>query len=201
MVEMISALAGHAATGRHGVERKGAGVILREVPGRDLVQVAWWPDTGPAVRAALARQLDLRIGDTSGRVSESGQTTVFPVAPDKVWIAAPMPTGLHAKLSMALSTAQAAVTELGHSRTVIRISGPSTREVLARSFAIDLHPFVFPPGSFASSSIHHTGAMLHYVRDLGGAPVFDVYLLRTFALSLFEGLCENADGFGYTVDG
>ena len=201
MVEVISALAGHARTGRHGVERKGAGVILRDVPGRDRVQVAWWPDTGPAVRAVLAKQLDVAMSDTPRRVSDSGQTTVFPVAPDKLWIAAPMAVGLHAKLSIALPVAQGVVTELGHSRTVIRISGPSTREVLARSFAIDLHPSVFPPGSFASSSMHHIGAMLHYVRDLGGAPVFDVYLLRTFALSLFEGLCENADGFGYTVEG
>ena len=34
MVEVISALAGHVESGRHGVERKGAGVIFRDVPGR-----------------------------------------------------------------------------------------------------------------------------------------------------------------------
>ena len=200
MVEVISALAGHLTPGRHGIERKGEGVIFREVTGRDLVQVAWWQDTGAIVKSTLSRELGLAFGDSPRRVSESAQTTVFPVAPDKLWIAAPLAAGLHARLTAAIPAEQGVVTELGHSRTVMRISGASTRDVLARNFAIDLDPSVFPPGSFASSSMHHTGAMLHYVRDLGAAPVIDLYLLRTFALSLFEGLCVNADGFGYKIE-
>ncbi len=200
MVEIISALAGHLKPGRHGIERKGQGISMREVTGRDLVQVGWWPGTGSAVQATLAKELGCAIGEAKSRVSESGQTTVFLVAPDKVWVVAPAAANLHAKLTAALPSAQGVVTELGHSRTVIRLSGPSTRDLLARNFAIDLHASVFPPGSFASSSMHHIGAMLHYVRDLGAEPVFDVYLLRTFALSLFEGLCENAEGFGYTIE-
>ena len=200
MVDIVSALAGGLKPGRHGIERKGHGVTFREVAGRDLVQVGWWADTGPAVRALLAKELGLIVGDAKSRVSESGQTTLFPVAPDKVWVAAPYAANLYAKLSAALPIDQAVVTELGHSRTVIRLGGPSARDVLSRNFAIDLDPSVFGPGSFASSSLAHVGAMLHYVRDLGGAPVFDVYLLRTFAASLFEALCENAEGFGYMIE-
>lgn len=200
MVEIISALAGHLHPGRYGVERKGQGVVFREISGRDLVQVSWWPGTGPAVKAVLARELGFVIGEAKTRVSESGQTTVLPVAPDRLWITAPLEKDLYARLSKTFAADQCVVTELGQSRTVVRISGPSTRDVLARSFAIDLHPSVFPPGSFASTSIHHAGAMLHYVRDLGQEAVFDVYLMRTFAASLFEGLCGTAEGFGYTVE-
>ena len=201
MVEVISALAGHLKPGRHGVEHKGQGVTFREVTGRDLVQAGWWPNSGPAVQAMLAKELGFAIGDAKTRVSESGQTTVFPIAPDKVWVVGPVAANLFARLSAALPAEQGVVTELGHSRTVIRISGPSTRDVLARSFAIDLHPAVFPPGSFASSSMHHVGAMLHYVRDLGSTPVVDVYLPRSFAASLFESLAGNAEGLGYTIEG
>ena len=200
MTEVVSALSGHLKAGRHGIERKGDGVILRDVAGRDLVQVSWWPGTGDAVKAVLARDLGIGLGSTPGRVSETAQTTVFPVSPDKVWIAAPIADDVYARLSGALTAGQGVVTELGHSRTIVRISGPSARDVLARNFAIDLHPSVFPPGSFASSSMHHTGAMLHYVRDLGGAPVFDIYFLRSFAASLFEALCHNAEAFGYVVE-
>ena len=144
MVEVISALAGHIQAGRHGVGRKGMGVILREVTGRDLVQAGWWPGTGPVVKATLERELGFALTGAPGHVSESGQTTVFSVAPDKLWIAAPLSAGLHGKLTAALPAAQGVVTELGHSRTVLRISGPSARELLARSFAIDTHPPVFP---------------------------------------------------------
>jgi methylglutamate dehydrogenase subunit D len=201
MVDIASALQGYVKPGRHGIERRGQGITIREISGRDLVQVGWWPATGPSVTSTLSKQLGFEISvSTTKRVAENSQTTVFPIAPDRLWIAAPVTDTLYSKLSAALPADQGVVTDLGQSRTVIRIGGPSTRDVLARSFAIDLHPAVFPPGSFASSSLHHTGALLHYVRDLGGSAVFDIYLLRTFAVSLFESLCLTAEGFGYTTE-
>ena len=200
MVEIISALVGHLETGRHGIERKGRGVILREVTGRDLVQVGWWRDTGATAKQTLAKELGFAIAEGSRLVSESGQTTVFPIAPDKVWIAAPLEAELYRKLTASIPAEQGVATDLGHARTVVRISGPSARDVLARHIAIDLDPREFPPGSFASTAMHQTAATLHYVRDLGGDPVFDLYLTRSFALSLFESLCATADGFGYTLE-
>ena len=200
MVEIISPLASHLMPGRHGVERKGQGASFREVTGRDLVQVGWWPDTGTAVKATLAHELSLATGDSTRIVSEIGQITAFPVSPDKLWLAAPGETGLYAKLTAAIPAGDGVVTELGHARTVLRLSGLSARDVLARHIAIDLDPAVFPPGSFASTAIHQIGTMLHYARDLGGVPLYDLYLTRSFALSLFEGLCATADGFGYTLE-
>jgi sarcosine oxidase subunit gamma len=200
MVEIVSALAGHLKPGRHGRESKGAGVIIREVTGRDLVQVAWWPGTGTAVTDILARELDFAPAGHSRRASDNGPNTAFLVAPDRLWIAAPLSANLHPKLTRVIAPGLGVVTELGHSRTVLRLSGPSARDVLARHIAVDLDKSVFPPGSFASTSVHQVGILLHYVRDLGGAPMFDLYLLRTFALSLFEGLTHTAESYGFTIE-
>lgn len=200
MVEIVSALAGHLRPGRYGTDRKGQGVTLREVTGRDLVQVAAWRGTLPAVKQRLSAALGVPMPEGTRAATASGQITVLPIAPDKLWIAAPRGEKLHERLSALIPIAEGVVTELGHARTVVRMSGPSARDILARNFAVDLHPDAFPPGSFASSSMHHVGTLLHYVRDLGGDPIFDLYLTRSFALSLFEGLCENALAFGYTIE-
>lgn len=200
MAEIMPVLAGHVAPGRHGATGNGPGVSLREVTGRDLVQVGVWRETLGAVAAKLERELGTAMPSNTRQASGSEQISAFMVAPDKFWITGPLALGLHDKLGAVIPAAEGVVTELGHSRTVLRVSGPRSRDLIARHVAVDLHPGVFPPGSFASSGIHGVGVMLHYARDFAGGAVFDIYMPRTFALSLFEGIAETAEPFGYTLE-
>ncbi len=201
MVEIRSVLEGHVKPGRHGLTVVHPGVVLREVTGRDLVQVGAWRDTIGSVRGRLASELGLAASPDLGRSAEGSTATVFMIGPDKLWITAPRDRDLFERLSKVLHPVDAVVTELGHSRTIIRIAGREARDVLARFVAIDLDPARFPPASFASVGVHAIGCLLHYVKEEGAAGVYDLYIPSTFALSLFEAIAEIAEQWGYEFVG
>jgi sarcosine oxidase subunit gamma len=198
MAEIESALAGHFAPARHGRREGPAGVTLEEVEGRDLVQVGAWPETVAAVAKELAAALGTPAPAPQGPAVQGGGVTAFFVGPDKVWVTAPFADGLGAKLRTLWPTATAVVTELGHSRTVLRIGGRSARDLIARFLAIDTDPSVFPPGRVASAGLHGVGVMLHHQAE---GDVYDLYLPRTFALSLVESMVEVAEQWGVEVKG
>jgi hypothetical protein len=78
------------------------------------------------------------------------------------------------------------VTPLSSSRTRIEISGAPVRDVLAKCAAIDFHRNEFKPGTFVLTGIHHVPVLIH----CDGADLFYIYVLRTFALNIWEWLCD-----------
>jgi methylglutamate dehydrogenase subunit D len=82
----------------------------------------------------------------------------------------------------------AVLTRLSHSRTRLFIEGTPARHVLAKGVPLDFHPTVFKPGMFAMTGIHHTPVLIHCV-DMNR---FEIYALRTFAVSVYEWLADAA---------
>jgi sarcosine oxidase subunit gamma len=82
------------------------------------------------------------------------------------------------------------VTSLSHSRTRIALAGAPARDVLARLVPLDFHPRAFAPGSFAMTGLHHTPVLIHCT----GKTSFDVYALRTFAMSVWDAITDAAFG-------
>lgn len=198
MAEILSALAGgHFEAGRHGSAKGAAGVTMAEVTGRDLVQVGAWPETVTAVAGELAGMLGFPAPAPRGPAVRAGDRTAFFVGPDKIWVTASYADTLGAKLGKLWPTSKAVITELGHSRTIIRVSGPCARDLIARFLAVDLDPAVFPAGRVTAAGLHGLGVTLHHVSD----GTYDLYLPRTFALSLFEGIVEVAEQWGVEVKG
>ena len=88
------------------------------------------------------------------------------------------------------------VTDVSHGRAALRISGPCTRELLAKGCGLDLHPWVLHAGQCAQTSLAHVGVLLH-LRDAGGE--FDLYCARSYAEHLWHWLTEAASEYGYEV--
>lgn len=197
MAEIESALGGHITTGHHGAGTGAAGVVLREIAGRDLLQIGAWPETVTSVAQELGAAIGAEAPAPRGPAVMSGARTAFFVGPDKIWVTAPFADGLSAKLGKLWPSAKAVVTELGHSRTVLRISGTNARDLIARFLAIDTDPALFPAGRVNSAGLHGLGVTLHHVSD----DSYDLYLPRTFALSLVEGIVEVAEQWGVEVKG
>jgi sarcosine oxidase subunit gamma len=82
----------------------------------------------------------------------------------------------------------AILTPLSHSRTRIFIEGVAARDVLSKGIPLDFHTSVFKPGMFAMTGIHHTPVLLHCTSENR----FEIYALRTFALSVYEWLTDAA---------
>jgi methylglutamate dehydrogenase subunit D len=77
-------------------------------------------------------------------------------------------------------------TELSSSRTRIEISGAPSRAVLAKCAAIDFSAQSFKPTQFVMTGVHHVPVLIHCI----GADQFHIYVLRTFALSVWDYLTD-----------
>ena len=92
----------------------------------------------------------------------------------------------------------AVITDIGHSRAVVRIVGPAAPVVLNRGLPIDLDEEAFPVNAFAQSVVHHIPLLVHRIeldRDVG----FDLYVPRDFAVSFWEWLITAAEPLGGRV--
>ena len=120
---------------------------------------------------------------TVGVAVESQGRTAMRVGPQQFWFAGSETDELAAKL-MRLC----AVTPLSHSRTRIFLEGPPARDILAKGIPLDFHESAFTPGMFAMTGLHHTPVLVHCVSENR----FELYALRTFAVSVWDWLRDAA---------
>ena len=89
----------------------------------------------------------------------------------------------------------ASVSDQSHGRVIIRVSGPKSRNVLAKGTPVDLHPDHFPVGTSALTQMAHVG--VHLTRIAGDT--YDLSVFRGFSESFWEWITEQAEEFGYQV--
>jgi sarcosine oxidase subunit gamma len=187
MVERASSLEGHDAPRQFGlIGPDGPGIRLSERPIASAWLIAAWPErlaeTGTV--AAKAAGVDAAPGPGASATGPGG--TLLRTEPLKWMLISeddvPQP---------ALSDADGTVLELGHSRTVIHVSGASSLDLMARMVPLNLRPSVFPEGSVANTGLHHLGVTL-MAREGG----FDILVLRSFGLAIWESLIDSAAQFG-----
>lgn len=168
MLDRRSALAG---------ARPYASPVLQigEARGFSLLQVA-----GPS------KTLTPITGKLPGKVGVATQSDgriLMRTGENQFWIIGPEDDDIATKLQ-----AVAILTPLSHSRTRIFIEGAPARDVLSKGVPLDFHPTVFKPGLFAMTGLHHTPVLVHCVSENR----FDIYALRTFALSVYDWLTDAA---------
>lgn len=187
MAERISALAGHYRIGHHGNPDR-TGVVLEDVRGLVLHQVAAWPETIDAVGKLVAKSIGARAGAAAGPCSAAVGSggAMLRIEPLKWW--------LYGVAAPQLDAEQGATLDLSHSRTHLRVSGDDAAEFLNRHFPLDLRPGSFPVGAVASSATHHVGVTLWHSGD-----GYELFVPRGFALSLWEGFVESATQFGLEI--
>jgi sarcosine oxidase subunit gamma len=109
-----------------------------------------------------------------------------------------MPEGREADMARALRQAAgdgfAAVNELGSGQTVIELTGPRAREIIAKGCPLDLHPRVFGPGRCAQSRLART---LVTIAQIDATPRFELIVRRSYADYLWQWLAD-ASAFGIT---
>ena len=191
MPEMKSALAAVYRPGRIGVTEDPVGVWICERPERILVQISGWKSNFELVCDRLAVILGVGIPTSYRRAISLGDRSVFRIGPERLWITGQSNDDVLRGLDVARFGADAIVTEVGHSRSVLRIAGPKSGLLLNRGLPVDLNPSVFPANSFAQSAIHHMSVLVHRV-DLSHEPAFDTYVSRELAVSFWEWLTEAA---------
>jgi sarcosine oxidase subunit gamma len=182
-------LAGHRPAPEAGPPR----VQLSERSAHVLWQIAAWRAADAAtLKTIVAEHLGLTLPEAP-LAAGAGDLIAFQVAPRRWWLVEPA-TGreLDARLADSLAR-RAALTDLSHARTVLRLAGPASRSTLEKLYRIDLHPQAFPPGRVAQTPLGQIAALIHCLDDV---PSFDLYLPRSLARSAAIGLIEAAREFG-----
>jgi sarcosine oxidase subunit gamma len=156
------------------------------------------PYTSPVLQIGEAREFSLlqvagsaktispitgKLPGKVGVVLQSGSRALMRTGENQFWIIGPENDDIATKLSDL-----AILTPLSHSRTRIFIEGVPARDVLSKGIPLDFHPTVFKPGVFAMTGIHHTPVLVHCVNENH----FEIYALRTFALSVYDWLTDAA---------
>jgi heterotetrameric sarcosine oxidase gamma subunit len=198
MAERLSSLAPAYRAGSFGAD-SGPGIVLAERRGLAMVQVAAIGGEVEATRRGITAAVGLTPDAQPNRAVSSGRTTALWVGPGRWLVVEPerADANLENLLRSALPASQAAVIDLGSSRTVLRIAGPHARDLVAKGCPVDLHPRAFPAGACAQTLLGHVQMLVHAVDD---GPTLDVYVARSFGLTVWEFLTESAAEYGYRVE-
>jgi sarcosine oxidase subunit gamma len=181
-----------AAGGRDGADGRRA-CRLGEIRGWWLVQLAGFAWTMAEVERALAPALGGRLPARVGETAELEGRLVLRTGPEQVWVVGREGDPAAASLLELLSPATGAATPLSHSRTRILVDGRPARAVLAKGIPLDLHPEVFAVGQAGLTGLHHTPVLLYRAAE----DRYEVWAMRSFALTCWEWLADSALEFGY----
>ncbi len=142
----------------------------------NLLAIVEAPDFTLTQYAGVEKDLKKALGKLPSRIGIV-QDNFMRVGPTQIW-----------SLNEAMDAPNCFVTPLSSSRTRIEISGAPAREVLAKCASIDFHKNEFKPGTFAMTGIHHVPVFIHCV----AGEIFHLYVLRTFALSIWDHVSDAA---------
>ena len=194
--ERLSALNGLVKPGIFGREIAGGpGITLSERPYLSIIQVAAYAETAGDPGAVIQDLIGVSPPTEPNRSILAGSTQICWTGPHKWWIVDTDQRHSAESLASQLGDS-AAVTAQGHGRSCIRLSGPNARDLLAKGCTLDFHASRFSAGHCAQTSLGHVNALINYIDD---EPLFDLFVLRSYAVSFWEWTTDAAQEFGYKV--
>jgi sarcosine oxidase subunit gamma len=198
MAEQRSALESIYRTGQIGVKGHLISTSICECRDRKLVQISGWQDSFKSVCVKLAAVLKSEIPNDLRQAKSFDGRSIFRVGPERLWVVGASNDKIMHQLDSVSLGDEATLTEIGHSRTVLRISGPESDTLLNRGLPIDLDSKIFPVNTFVQSTIHHMSVLVHRI-DIAKELVFDIYISRELAITFWEWLTEAAAPLGCEI--
>jgi sarcosine oxidase subunit gamma len=179
----------------------GAGAWLGEIRFRAMLNLRGDPGVAEFLRAAeTASGAVLPV--VPNTVARADGMTVLWLGPDE-WLIVSAPgseAALEAKLADAVGPQGGCVTDVGESRTIILVSGPRARDVLAKGCPLDLHPSAFGETACAQSLVGPVGvALCRAPAGPADPPRFELIVLRSFADFLWRFLEDAGQEYGVAV--
>ncbi len=191
----LAGLTGGASAFEHGsIER----VTLREVPFAELINLRGDPKNADFA-AAIQNTSGIILPTEPNTTAENDHYCAMWLSPDE-WIIrgnAPQAGHLATRLEQALQNVLSAVTDQSSAYSVLQLSGPKARCVLAKGCPLDLHPRVFGTGQCAQSHYYKSSVLLR--RPNGSTDdCWEIIVRRSFAdyavRMLMDGMWEYTEG-------
>lgn len=139
----------------------------------------------------------LAIGSQVGMASVTADYTALPLGPGQWMLTSTTgDAGEFCQQIRARTGELGYVSEQSQSRVIIRVSGPSARQLMQKGCRLDLHPSFAGEGFCAQTPMAQVGVLMHQLDD---APSYDLHVYSGFARSFWHWLTESAAQYGYTV--
>ena len=174
-----------------------AGVMLGESPIRGLL-VLRGDGANAEFRAAVSDAIGVEPASEPLTAVRNRDVSILWLGPDEWLVVTPdrRIARIERALRDALEGQRAALTDVSHSRTILELSGPEARTVLAKGCPLDLHPRVFGPGRCAQSRLAKCQVLIHQTH---AAPTFELYVGRSFSQYAWTWLEDAAQEFGVRI--
>ncbi len=173
------------------------GVRLSEVKDVGKVDLRGDP-RDKAFMSSVGRVLNLLLPTEACQSALQGHIAALWVGPDQWLITCPKAdvTAIARELTDSLLGIHGSVTDISAARAMLRLSGPSALDVLAKGCPIDFHPRTVAPGYVAGSVLAKISVLLH-LRDVD---VVDIYLGRSYGDYLWSWLEEAGLDCGIIIE-
>ncbi|HLW26486.1 MAG TPA: sarcosine oxidase subunit gamma family protein [Kiloniellales bacterium] len=197
MPDRVSSLVSAYRPGPYGaIGATGPGLTLSERRGLTMLLLACFSEDRPALSAIVHERFGLELPNV-GKAQVANGVELLWQGPSR-WLLQARERQ-HPELFATLTQAAAAypaiaVTDLSHARSVIRLSGPCGRALLAKGCGLDLENG-FNSGDCVMTRFSHYAVTLH----ASGADQIDLYVTRSFALALWEELLDLGAEYGLRV--
>jgi methylglutamate dehydrogenase subunit D len=201
--ESLAALAEHRSPFEGHVEGAQAsfsgqiGVRLHAHTLPGVVQIATWPAAIAALEQSLTQVLALAgpLPARTGQVAELAQARLMRTGPQEFLLVTATGDPMVGALRVHIPSDVGSVTDLGHARCRIRISGDACVATLGKLFALDFREAVFPIGELRLTGHHHVPCALHR-----RAPDrFEIYVFTTYAHDQLATLLDAAREHGVAL--
>jgi len=106
--------------------------------------------------------------------------------PNRWMLVAEQPVGNKLESRLRNSSPLSTIRNITTGRVVLRLSGNSVRDILAKGCSADLHPRVFRPETAMSTLLGHFSVMLESIDK----DIIDLYITRSFGLACLDWLKE-----------
>lgn len=138
----------------------GPGVDLRERRDLSMVQVEAAPGEIDALRANLREAFGFGLPATPNTSSGGENFRMIWAGPGRWLLVEPESRDLEAHVFEVIRGIDAAVVDLSHARSVIRLSGPEARRVLAKGAGLDFHEQAFTADGAAQTALFHVSVLI-----------------------------------------
>jgi heterotetrameric sarcosine oxidase gamma subunit len=180
----------HSALAHLPTAAGGGRVTLSELRVGSILQIQAWPETAAAVQRVISELLSVEV-PAIGKAAVGAGVTVAAIAPGR-YLVSGNTDDLAQKFEGALTSGDAAVSDISHGRVILKLEGEAAASVLSTSVALDLDASAFPAGRVAQTMIHHIDVVIHRRSETH----FELWVLRSFAEALAEWVIDQGLEFG-----
>ncbi|MCR3720153.1 MULTISPECIES: sarcosine oxidase subunit gamma [Prauserella salsuginis group] len=155
-------------------------------------QVALRVDPKSPAAERIGTAVGTMLPNQPGQVARTEQLQILWMGPDEWLLVGPEGSAerIQATLTEALGEEHGSVVDVSGNRTIVEVTGPKSRELLAKGCALDLHRRSFASDQCAQTLLARAGVVL-LCRDTE-RPSFWIFVRASFARYLADWLADAA---------